>query len=402
MFIEQLIPTAYAQVSSAATKTASQTAETGLTGIQKMLEFIMSHIGLWIAALIIIFASSILAKILAVKIKNHMIEKRGDDVQENLLVLIDRVTKWCVVGLGIIVALAINGLNFAAVIGAFSLGIGFALKDVISNFISSIMMLAQSYIRIGDLIEVGGVMGTVNQINTRVSIITTLDGQEVLIPNQTLLTSNVINYSKNPFRRINIVIGVDYKTDLHMATSLIRGVIYKDPDFVPKPAPMVIIDEFSSSAIQIRVFAWIESNKSPFITRSNLAYRIKKAFDECKINIPFNITTFKIDEDDRAFLKTMESFKKGYVPESAKTLTSDEIKVAAEQTEKLEKIPYEIFAPPTPAEKQGLVEPKAAAKPAVTDQNMPMAAPAPAPVPELVGVGTGSDTPVMKAPPSHM
>jgi small-conductance mechanosensitive channel len=401
MFLDKFIPVAYAQTVANAAKTGTATSgETGVTAVQKMIEFIVGHIGLWIAGLVIILVAYVASKRVATGIKNRVIEKRGDDVQENLLVLIDRVTGWCVVGLGIVIALAINGLNFAAVVGAFSLGIGFALKDVISNFISSIMMLAQSYIRIGDLIEINGIMGTVNQINTRVSIITTLDGQEVLIPNQTLLTSNVINYSKNPFRRINIVIGVDYKTDLHMATSLIRGVIYKDPDFVPKPAPMVVIDEFASSAIQIRVFAWIESNKSPFITRSNLAYRIKKAFDECKINIPFNITTFKIDEDDRAFLKTMESYKKGYVPESARTPTSDEIKFAAEKTEKLEKIPYEIFVPPTPAEKQGLVEPKAVTAPVVTDQNVPMAAPTP--VPELVGVGAGSDTPAMKAPPSHM
>jgi small-conductance mechanosensitive channel len=400
MFIGQLIPTAYAQASSAAAKTATQTAETGLTGVQKMLEFIMSHIGLWIAAVVIIFASSILAKMLAVKIKNRMLEKHGDDIQENLLVLIDRVTKWCVIGLGLIVALAINGLNFAAVIGAFSLGIGFALKDVISNFISSIMMLAQSYIRIGDLIEINGIMGTVNQINTRVSIITTLDGQEVLIPNQTILNSNVTNYSKNPFRRICVIIGVDYKTDLHMVTSLIKGVIYKDPDFVAKPAPLVVIDEFGSSAIEIKAYGWIETGKSPFMARSNLAYRIKKAFDECGVNIPFNVTTFKLDEDDHAFLKTMDSLRKGYVPESAKVLASNEIKSAAEKTEKLEKIPYEIFKPETQAEKQGLVEPKAVTAPTVTDQNVPMTAPAP--VPELVGVGAGSDTPTMKAPPSHM
>ena len=402
MFIRQLIPTAYAQVSSAAAKTAGQATETGLTGIQKMLEYIFSHIGLWIGGIVIIFASAILAKIVALRIRNHTIEKRGEEVPENLLVLIDRVTKWCVVGLGIIIALAINGLNFAAVIGAFSLGIGFALKDVISNFISSIMMLAQNYVRIGDLIEVNGIMGTVNQINTRVSIVTTLDGQEVLIPNQLLLNSNVTNYSKNPFRRVCVIVGVDYKTDLHMVTSLIKGVIFKDPDFVIKPAPLVVIDEFGSSAIQIKAFGWIETGKSPFIARSNLAYRIKKAFDECGVNIPFNITTFKVDEDDRAFLKTMESFKKGYVPEPYKAPSKEQIVFAAEKTEKLEKIPQEIFKPETPAEKQGLVEPKASPAPVTTDQNMPMAAPTPAPVPELVGVGAEANEPMMKAPPSHM
>jgi small-conductance mechanosensitive channel len=397
-----LIPTAYAQTAASAAKTTGQATETGLTGIQKMLDFVFSHVGLWITGIIIVFISLIAAKRIATSIRNRVIEKRGEEVQENLLVLIDRVTMWCVVGFGIIVALAINGLNFAAVIGAFSLGIGFALKDVISNFISSIMMLAQNYIRIGDLIEVGGILGTVKQINTRVSIVHTLDGQEVLIPNQTILNSNVTNYSKNPFRRVCVIVGVDYKSDLHMVTSLIRGVIYKDPDFVVKPAPLVVIDEFASSAIQIKAYGWIETGKSPFLARSNLAYRIKKAFDECGVNIPFNITTFKLDEDDRAFLKTMESLKKGYVPEQAKILTDNEIKAAAETTEKLEKIPHEIFKPEPLAVKQGLAQPEqktdlAAATTAASNQDVTMTPPPQSLV--TVGVSTSDDT--MKAPPTH-
>jgi small-conductance mechanosensitive channel len=397
MFLDKFIPVAYAQAVSTGAKTAAQATETGAAGVQKMLDFVVNHIGLWVAGIVIVFFSAIFAKMLAAKIKNHVIETRGEEIQENFLVLIERATKWLVVGFGLIIALAINGLNFAAVIGAISLGIGFALKDIISNFISSIMMLAQSYIRIGDLIEVVGILGTVKQINTRVSILHTLDGQEVLIPNQVILNSNVTNYSKNPFRRVNVLIGVDYKTDLKMVTTLIRGVIYKDPDFVPKPAPMIVIEEFASNAIQIRVFAWIETGKSPFITRSNLAYRIKKAFDECKINIPFAITTFKIDEDDRAFLKTMDSMRKGYVPESVRDLTTEEIKAAAEQTENLEKIPHEIFKDKPLAEVQNLTppEPQPTVEPAVVSEKEK----------ELVLVGAtvpSSSGPELKAPPSHL
>ena len=183
-----------------------------------------------------------------------------------------------------------------------------------------------------------------------------------------------------------------------MVTTLIRGVIDKDPDFVPKPAPMIVIDEFTSNAIQIRVFAWIETGKSPFITRSNLAYRIKKAFDDCKINIPFAITTFKIDEDDRAFLKTMDSLKKGYVPESVKALSIDEIKAAAEKTANLEKIPHQIFKPEPLAKQQGLTNlpPVPATVPVTTTDTTN------APPPSLVGVGTSGKTDSSGAPPTHL
>src|SRR5690606_14530628 len=144
--------------------------------------------------------------------KRTIIDKKGEDVHEASLVLVERVTVITISIIGITIAFAINGLNFTAVIGALSLGIGFALKDIIGNFISGVIMLSQNRVRIGDFIKVKDILGTIIGIDARATILQAIDGTEVVIPNQTMLGETLISYSTNPFRRVKLDIGVDYKT----------------------------------------------------------------------------------------------------------------------------------------------------------------------------------------------
>jgi len=147
------IPTAYAQTTPAAT-TSLLSGETGTKSLSKFSAFILANIDNWIAGVIIVVVAAILAKMASTWARDAMIRAKGEEVQENALVLVERMTKMGILALGLLIALAINGLNFTAVIGAVSLGIGFALKSFIENFISSVMMLAQNRIRIGDLVDI--------------------------------------------------------------------------------------------------------------------------------------------------------------------------------------------------------------------------------------------------------
>jgi small conductance mechanosensitive channel len=352
---ENLIPKAYAQLPASVTGTAAAAkdaaVEGGEAGVQGIIKFVATNIDNWIAALIIVVISYIIAKMATKAIKETMIRKKGEEVQESVLILVERMTTITIVSIGVIIALAINGLNFTVVIGAMSLGIGFALKDILGNFISGIIMLSQDRIRIGDFINVNGILGTIVSIDTRATILQAVDGTEVVIPNQTMLGETLISYSTNPFRRIELIVGVDYGTDLPMVTSLIKGIIDKDKDMVPKPEPMILVDEFGDSAINIKIRFWVESSADWQRIRSNFANKMKKAFDELGINIPFPIRTLKLDEDDRSFLKTMDSMKKGQVPEAAIVPGKDQIANAAAKTEDEEHIPYEVFKeekPPVP------------------------------------------------------
>ncbi|MBU0727470.1 mechanosensitive ion channel family protein [Patescibacteria group bacterium] len=366
--------------------------DAGQTGVQGLVSYVLNNVDNWIAGLVIIFIFWIIAKMVANGIKETIIKKKGDEVQESALVLIDRISKITIVTIGITIALAINGLNFTAVIGALSLGIGFALKDILGNFISGIIMLSQDRIRIGDFIKVNDILGTIVSIDTRATILQAIDGTEVVIPNQTMLGQTLISYSTNPFRRIDLSVGVDYKTNLPMVTSLIKGILDKDVDIVPKPEPLILVDEFGDSSINVMIRFWVESSANWQSIRSNLANKIKKAFDELGVSIPFPIRTLKLDEDDRSFLKTMDSMKKGIVPEPHQVPNKEAIIAAAAGTENAEHIPYNVFDKP----KQRAMEMpplERAAKDLPTDTK------------ESVGVTAGtSEKPAdtSKTPPTHM
>lgn len=385
MFLENWIPTAYAQISQQVKSTAvkGEVAAMGgaQSGLEELVKFVASNIDNWIAGIIIVIIAWVIAKMTAGGIKREIVKKKGEDVQESILVLVERMTKIVVLTVGVTIAAAINGLNFTAVIGAMSLGIGFALKDVIGNFISGIIMLSQDRIRIGDLIQIGDVIGTIVSIDTRATILQSIDGTEVVIPNQSMLNETVISFTTNPFRRIELIVGVDYGTDLPMVTSLVKGIMDKDKDIVPKPEAMVLVEEFGDSSINIRILFWIESSKSWMKIRSNLANRIKKTFNELGISIPFPIRTLKLDEDDRSFLKTMDSMKKGLVPELIPVPTQDQVREVALGTENLPAVPEAIFETKKAPEKGGQPSPKAPtpeAEPVATPQPEPVHAAAPA------------------------
>jgi len=339
-----LIQKAFAQSTTGFASAATNTAvEGGKTGIEELITYVFSNIDNWIAGLIVVAISYIAAKMIAGAIKEAIIKKKGEEVQESALILVERITKITILIIGVTIAFALNGLNFTAVIGALSLGIGFALKDIIGNFISGVIMLSQDRIRIGDFIKVGEILGTIVSIDTRATILQAVDGTEVVIPNQTMLSETLVSYSTNPFRRIDLAVGVGYNTDLPMVTSLIKGIIDRDKNIVPKPEALVLVDEFGDSSINIKIRFWIESSKNWQSVRSNLANRIKKAFDELSINIPFPIRTLKLDEDDRSFLKTMDSMKKGRVPEEVAEQNQEELVITAANTAYEKEIPYNIF-----------------------------------------------------------
>lgn len=127
-----------------------------------------------------------------------------------------------------------------------------------------------------------------------------------------------------------------------MVTGLIKAIIDKDKDIVVKPEPLILVNEFGSSSINIMIRFWVESNANWMNIRSNLAHRIKKAFDEVGVNIPFPIRTLKLDEDDRALLKTIDSIKKGVVPDKSGTPTKEQVIAAAENTANAVQIPETI------------------------------------------------------------
>lgn len=191
--------------------------------------------------------------------------------------------------------LALRAVNipltaFAVAGGALAIGIGFGSQTVISNFISGLLILAERPIRSGDLVEVGGVVGTIESIGLRSTRIRTPDNFHIIVPNASFLESNVINWThEDPMIRIRVTVGVEYGSPVRRVEELLLEAAKGHPRCVAHPPPVAIFSDFGDSALLFEVRFWIVYDERTDRTaiQSDLRYAINEAFQADGIVIAF-------------------------------------------------------------------------------------------------------------------
>lgn len=202
---------------------------------------------------------------------------------------ISMITGYVIAGYGIFLAIgAIADLGkFGLLAGTLGVGIGFGLQGIVANFIAGLVLAFERPIQIGDTIEVNNMMGDVVSIGVRSSIIRTFDGSEVVIPNSTLITNDVVNWTlTNRRKRRDINVSVAYGSDPHQVMELIKKVATDHPDVSETPAPWALFDGFGDSSLNFRVRIWT-SMDTGMTTKSDVAIGIYDALSKAGIEIPF-------------------------------------------------------------------------------------------------------------------
>ncbi|MBU1992677.1 MAG: mechanosensitive ion channel family protein [Nitrospirota bacterium] len=285
-----LIPLAYA--AEAAAKESS--------GVASIVEYIVTQLPLWIAAILVFVLSVFIAKIIKRSVENKIAEKGIEEEHKGIQALGGRVANAGVLTLGVTAALKIAGIDITAIIAAGAFGIGFALRDLIMNFLAGVMILVSRHFTIDDFIKINDTVGKIVEIQSRATVIQALDGTKVIVPNAELFTNIVTSFTSNPFRRIEVIVGVDYGTNLKFAIEKCNEAIKATKGVLAQPKPMVILDEFADSSINLIVRAWVESRSGWLVIRSDLIASIKAEFDKANINIPWPIRTIYYGKDMNA------------------------------------------------------------------------------------------------------
>jgi small conductance mechanosensitive channel len=205
--------------------------------------------------------------------------------------------------LGFLIAFAMVGIDIAAFLGFIGLGIGFALKDILANWIAGVIILTQKKFMIGDTVSVDGVTGKILEIDTRITQIQDFDGTLHVIPNAKMMTSTVQNFTKNSFRRVVFQVGVHYETPLEKTIQLTLDTVKTHDEVSPNPATQVLVQEFGDSSILLEVRFWVESTAAWPNIRSHIMQHLKKAYDNAGITIPFPMRTLTLDSYDRNILQ---------------------------------------------------------------------------------------------------
>ncbi len=193
--------------------------------------------------------------------------------------------------LGLLLAFAVAGIPIdraTFVLGALGVGIGFGLQSLVNNLVSGVILAFEKPLNVGDLVEVKGKAGTVKSIGFRSSLLQTLEGSHLVIPNGELLNDQLVNWNiQKLMRRNTLLVGVAYDSDLQLVESILKKVMKSNGDILAFPEPVVWASEFGDSAIEIQLYFWTGSLRAGMVAKSELIFAIHKAFREQGIVIPF-------------------------------------------------------------------------------------------------------------------
>jgi small-conductance mechanosensitive channel len=188
-----------------------------------------------------------------------------------------------VIGLG---ALGIDPGKITILAGAFSVGIGFGLQNIINNFVSGLILLFERPIKIGDVIEVSGNVGEVRRIGIRASVIRTADGSEVIVPNGSLISNQVTNWTfSDQQRAVEVSVNVVGGMDTQRVVELLKSVAAIHPDVAKQPPPEVYMLNFTAGAVTFQLRVWTDRSRKWAQLRSDLAVAVNDALAREKIAI---------------------------------------------------------------------------------------------------------------------
>ncbi len=214
--------------------------------------------------------------------------------QNNLGIVLGRLSQWVTVLIGFLLAAVIVFPNFSpadliSFLGVSSVAIGFAFRDILQNFLAGILLLLTEPFRVGDQIIFGSYEGTVEEIETRATTIRTYDGRRVVIPNGELFTNSVMVNTAFDNRRVEYDVGIGYGDDIVQAKRLILDTLSTLSDVLPNPAPDVLVMELGDFNVKLRVRWWIAppQRRDALDTRDQVLQQIKQVLTENGIDLPF-------------------------------------------------------------------------------------------------------------------
>lgn len=191
--------------------------------------------------------------------------------------------------IGLIVALGNLGIDTQALVaslGVSGIVLGFALKDTLSNFASGMMIMFYRPFDVGHMVNIGGTEGTIRDLTLVATVVTTGDNKVITVPNAKVWGSTITNFSVSPTRRVDLVIGVDYDSDIDETQALLLDILTRHDLVLTEPAPAVTLKELGADSVNFNVRGWV--NNADYWKVYNLVLReIKLTLDERKIIFPF-------------------------------------------------------------------------------------------------------------------
>jgi small-conductance mechanosensitive channel len=204
---------------------------------------------------------------------------------------ISSLSYYALVLIGLLVSLAAAGFEtsqFAIIFGALGIGIGLGLQNVVNNFVSGLILMFERPLQPGDVVEVSGTSGKVRSIGMRATTLTTFEGADVVVPNGTLLSEKLINWTLSDMnRRIDVEVAVGYGSNPRRVLELLQEVALGTPGITPEPPPAVVFKGLGTSSLDFGIRAWTNDFGDWVTIRTEMTMRVLEALNQEGIEIPF-------------------------------------------------------------------------------------------------------------------
>lgn len=244
-------------------------------GIKLLLALATFVIGRWIA------------KALVAGLERAMQRAKADPTLSHFLGNVAYGIMLAIVVVSALGQLGVSTTSAAALLGGAGVAIGLSLKDQLSSFAAGVMLITFRPFRLGDFVDAGGVAGTVEEIRIIATVLRTPNNQQVTVPNAAIWGSTITNFNAKETRRIDMPIGISYTSDMRSAKDIALRLCTEDERVLADPAVWVGITDLADSAVIVSVRSWVKTSDY-WQTRCDLLERIKLAYDEAGIEIPFN------------------------------------------------------------------------------------------------------------------
>jgi len=262
-------------------------------------------VGAVVGAVLILVVGRWVAKLLSSLAAKALTKARVD---ATLVPFIENLAYMGLLVFVVIAALAAVGVqtaSFIAVLGAAGLAVGLALQGSLANFASGVLILVFKPFQVGDFVEISGAKGTVQAIHVFNTVLKDSKKTRIIVPNSQVTGGNILNYTVNGTRMIDLTVSVSYDDDLKKARRVIESVIAADKRILPEPVPLVAVSEMAASSIDFAVRPWVKADDY-WPVLFDLTEKLKVAIEESGMTIPFTQQDIhiKTDASSAAVLKS--------------------------------------------------------------------------------------------------
>jgi len=258
-----------------------------MTSVSDQLLVFITTYGIKIIGAIVILILGRIAAGLGRRIVRRILEK--SDVDVAIVKFVGTLAYFLILIFALLAALAKFGIqtaSFVAILGAAGFAIGFALQGSLANFAAGVLILVLRPFKVGDYIIGAGEGGTVQEIQLFTTVLATPDNVKIMVPNGKLFGDIIKNFSTYDTRRVDLVMGIGYSSDIQKAYDVMMDIITKDARILSDPPPQIAVSELADSSVNFVVRPWVKK-EDYWNVKFDLTRKIKEAFDENNIEIPF-------------------------------------------------------------------------------------------------------------------